>query len=282
MVSSNKSNCEGKRVNINYSRRVFLKNSINIAIATGVLSVVHPSISYAMSKSGYKPLFTFNNPGYCGYMYFEGLNKYLVGPGRVYSSKIAQFISTDRLAPFGEAGVNRYAYSDPINSLDATGYLSWQAWLGIALGIATIISGGIGLAAVAGTIYSGGITGALLIAKVSLATVSGITGITSGTLAIASGIISETHPTLSGDLGLAATVFGVTATATGLAAWGVGERMLAKGLTSPPVSSNLVRPVKAAMAMTKHDAWWATRYLGSGRSAFSTAAQVKRLSRELF
>lgn len=51
---------------------------------------------------------------------------YLLGNGyRAYSPVLLRFISPDDLSPFGEGGVNAYAYcaGDPINSVDPTGHM---------------------------------------------------------------------------------------------------------------------------------------------------------------
>ncbi|WP_273992436.1 RHS repeat-associated core domain-containing protein [Vibrio parahaemolyticus] len=270
------------------NKRLFLKNSINIAIAAGAACAFTPSISHAinlvMPNMGYLPLFTSNSVGYKGYMYYKGVSNYILGAGRVYSPYVSHFLSPDRLAPFGDAGVNRYAYRDPINNLDPTGYLSWQAWLGIGLGIVAILLGGVGLVSAIGGISAAiaSTTSALSIAKVALATISAISGITSGTLAIASGAISQTNPSTSLDLGLAATVFGVTATLTGLSAFALGKAAKALPSTNLQTAStsgtlaplnNL--PIRVARTMTQSNLWWGARVFAIGRSTYSTQAQVR-------
>lgn len=67
---------------------------------------------------------------------------YHLGQGyRVYNPRMMRFHAADNLSPFGESGINPYAYclGDPINAVDPTGHLSWQAGLGIGLGILGII-----------------------------------------------------------------------------------------------------------------------------------------------
>ncbi|ASI92035.1 RHS repeat-associated core domain-containing protein [Vibrio mediterranei] len=277
------------------SKRTFLKNSINIAIASSITGLITPSISQAMLRSTYSPLFTSNSIGYKGYMHYEGVKNYIIGPGRVYSPYLSHFLSPDRLAPFEDAGVNRYAYRDPINNIDPTGYLSWQAWLGIGLGIVAILTGGIGLVssfgAIGSAIYS--TVSGFVAAKIALGTIAGISGITSGTLAIASGIISESNPSVSLDLGLAATVFGVTSTVSGLLSFGMGKlathfalpqnsRFASTSLhifktsrgsaLSAPAS---IRPIAFAQKVTQHNLWWGARIFAVSRSSYSVQAQVR-------
>lgn len=51
---------------------------------------------------------------------------YLLGNGyRAYSTHLMRFNSTDNLSPFGEGGMNAYAYcaNDPVNSIDPSGHL---------------------------------------------------------------------------------------------------------------------------------------------------------------
>ena len=57
---------------------------------------------------------------------------------RAYSPALMRFTCPDNLSPFGDGGINPYAYcaGDPVNHADPTGHLSWQAWLGIGMGIA--------------------------------------------------------------------------------------------------------------------------------------------------
>ncbi|MFM5219612.1 RHS repeat-associated core domain-containing protein [Aeromonas hydrophila] len=55
---------------------------------------------------------------------------YHLGLGyRAYNPGVMRFHAADSLSPFGAGGVNSYAYclGDPINLVDPTGHISWQA-----------------------------------------------------------------------------------------------------------------------------------------------------------
>jgi RHS repeat-associated protein len=72
---------------------------------------------------------------------------------RAYSPALMRFNCPDTMSPFGMGGINPYAYctGDPINRADPSGHMSWQAGLGMGLGVLGIIgaafTGGISIAA---------------------------------------------------------------------------------------------------------------------------------------
>lgn len=68
---------------------------------------------------------------------------YLLGNGyRAYSPTLMRFTGPDSMSPFGAGGLNAYAYclGDPVNRVDPTGHISWQAIAGIALGFIGIVA----------------------------------------------------------------------------------------------------------------------------------------------
>lgn len=74
--------------------------------------------------------------GFNGQLRERSTGWYHLGNGhRVYNPVLMRFHSADRLSPFGEGGINAYAYCScsPINRVDPTGR-SWLALLGQAVG----------------------------------------------------------------------------------------------------------------------------------------------------
>ena len=138
---------------------------------------------------------------------------YHLGQGyRAYNPRMMRFHAADSLSPFGEGGVNPYAYclGDPINAIDPTGHLSWQAGLGIALGILGII---ISIASLGIGIHAGialNFTGVALVA-------SSVLGVASGAFGIASAALEERNPELSAVMGWVSLVTGMASGVAGIA-----------------------------------------------------------------
>ncbi|MED7955047.1 RHS repeat-associated core domain-containing protein [Streptomyces sp. BE303] len=126
---------------------------------------------------------------------------YHLGNGaRAYDPVLLRFTTPDALSPFGAGGVNPYAYcaGDPVNRVDPSGHLSWQAWLGIGLGIA-----GLALAAVTGgmaIVAAGGVMAAISAASATTLVV-GTLGVASDVTAIAGGALETASPKASAVLG---------------------------------------------------------------------------------
>ncbi|MBP0953204.1 RHS repeat-associated core domain-containing protein [Pseudomonas sp. 20GA0080] len=69
-------------------------------------------------------------PGFNGQQADRVTGHYLLGNGyRAFNPVLMRFNSPDRLSPFGEGGLNAYAYcaGDPINLVDPEGHLSFPA-----------------------------------------------------------------------------------------------------------------------------------------------------------
>ncbi|RQR56718.1 hypothetical protein DIE19_22995 [Burkholderia sp. Bp9126] len=168
-------------------------------------------------------------PGFNGEPLDPLTGSYLLGNGhRLYSPVLMRFHQPDSLSPFDGGGLNPYAYclGDPINRIDPTGQLSWQAILGIVLGAVvialTVASLGAGAAIAAGVAPATGMLGA--IATVPSMTVSGVVsvaagvaGLAEGATTIASAALSERDETASGILGWVSLGLGVASAANSVA-----------------------------------------------------------------
>ena len=149
---------------------------------------------------------------------------YHLGNGyRAYNPVLMRLNRPDSFSPFGAGGINPYAYcvGDPVNHTDPSGHLSWQAWLGIGMGIA-----GLGLAVFtvgASIAAAGGMMAAIESASaVSLAV--GALGVASDITAIASGAAAESNPQASTVLGwvsLGTGAVGLASVVAGMGKWAV-------------------------------------------------------------
>ncbi|MDU8498638.1 RHS repeat-associated core domain-containing protein [Pseudomonas syringae] len=69
-----------------------------------------------------------NLPGYTGQRLDPVTGHYLLGNGyRAFNPVLMRFNSPDSLSPFGEGGLNAYAYcgGDPVNGVDSSGHVRW-------------------------------------------------------------------------------------------------------------------------------------------------------------
>ncbi|WP_053115721.1 RHS repeat-associated core domain-containing protein [Winslowiella iniecta] len=129
---------------------------------------------------------------------------------RSYNPSLMRFTAPDSWSPFGAGGMNAYGYcaGDPINRADPSGHFSWQAALGIGMGVLGVVgalfTGGSSLIAVGGleaAMASASATTMLIGTANLVADISGIASIASagsnprastalGWLSFASGLLS--------------------------------------------------------------------------------------------
>lgn len=108
-----------------------------LLLATGLMGTVLRHLPTSRRRWLYTP---YGHTVQSGHVLFNGQwseasGFYLLGHGyRGYSVSLMRFMAADTLSPFGEGGVNVYAYcsADPINAADPTGHRLFRtikAWL---------------------------------------------------------------------------------------------------------------------------------------------------------
>ena len=148
-------------------------------------------------------------------------NVYHLGNGtRAYLPAICGFSSNDTFSPFLGGGVNPYRYcgGDPVNAIDPSGHISWQAILGGFVAVAALIA----------VPFTGGSSLAIAVGAIA-----GIAGVVSSGLEIGAEVAAERgNDALSKKLGFYSMVFGVTSTVLS-----VGQ-----------IAANAVKVARAGMA----------------------------------
>lgn len=137
---------------------------------------------------------------YTGELAESGSGWYLLG-ARSYNPTLRRFLAPDPASPFGEGGINRYAYcgGDPVTRIDPGGD-SWMDWAltAITIGasaVATVITAGAAAATImpaamaAGTALSAG-SGAAAAASSSLAVALATPGIAAAASIATANVVS--------------------------------------------------------------------------------------------
>lgn len=197
---------------------------------------------YAYTAYGHRQVpATSSVLGYDGQRTDPATGWYHLGNGaRAYNPALMRFTTPDTLSPFGAGGINPYMYclGDPVNRIDPTGHLSWQAWLGIGLGIAslalTVVTGGMAIVA------AGGVMAAISAASITTLVV-GAAGVLSDVTAITSGALEEASPNASSILGWVSLGTGLA----GLAAAGAARSLPKLARRTPQLAEDTMPRIKA-------------------------------------
>ncbi len=201
--------------------------------------------AYGQSTTGASRL------GYAGALREQDTGWYFLGDYRIYNPVLMRFHSRDSLSPFGEGGLNGYAYcaGDPVNRIDPSGH-AWTDWL---LPAAGLVLGMIGTVASLGA----------LAAPAAALTASYMVAVTTATLSVVS---------------LAADVASMALLATGNENAGriLGYVGMATGLASaaPSIASAAAKKVKAFGMRVGHGQYRLQHAGGRGRGFPGHAQRV--------
>ena len=153
-------------------------------------------------------------PGFNGERLDPVGQSYNLGNGyRTYNPTLMRFNAPDSWSPFGSGGLNQYAYceGDPINRSDPSGHMSWQAGVGIGLGIlgalGAIFTFGQSIAAAAAA-------EAALTASMAADLIATGLGVAASVTGIASTATQESDPEASRVLGWVSFGLGIASFAT--------------------------------------------------------------------
>ncbi|WP_238591846.1 RHS repeat-associated core domain-containing protein [Pseudomonas abietaniphila] len=183
---------------------------------------------------------------------------------RAFNPVLMRFNSPDSLSPFGEGGLNPYAYclGDPVNRLDPSGHLSWQSSLGLGLGLLGIIGG----------LFSAGASTPLAVAGLATGLISEGTAVASALTESRAHKWSEGLMWASAGLGLAA---GGLAGLSFLNNYKISRRILNRGLGQQH-GSVLGHAMFTERDITAHGALFTTATTNP-RSGVSLARQLQNV-----
>ncbi|RON52336.1 hypothetical protein BK666_02905 [Pseudomonas frederiksbergensis] len=178
--------------------------------------------------------------GFAGELRDQATGLYHPGSYRPYDPTLMLFLAPDSASPFGNGGLNRYAYcgGDPVNRIDPDGHSMWS-WIGAVVGIvagliATVatlnplagaaVAAALGAAVAGGTVSAAVVAGLVTGAAVAIATTAvGIAAVTGLALETASMGTGAAIPILEATGNeKAASILGRVSMGTGVASAVVG------------------------------------------------------------
>lgn len=230
-------------------------------------------------------------PGYFAELYDDVSGVYHLGE-RQYSPCLFRFTTPDSWSPFGLAGLNAYAYLDPVNCPDPEGHLSDKGIFAILMGVAFIVLGIVTLGSSIAAFAAVGLTLA-----VGLAIAGALATVAAGALGVASGALSDSDPELSRKLEWASFGVGIVGAgftlgagfAAGAARTSIGAlragaprlgRMARYAVTDAVSGGVQMQPLAAGTApalarpITRSGVTLAQEFVGHSRYAFSSSSSV--------
>jgi len=171
-----------------------------------------------------------NGPyGFAGERRDELTGWYIPSGYRPYDPIVMGFLSPDSDSPFGQGGLNPYAYcgGDPVNRIDPSGH-GWEKWVFAGVGLVLGIIGTVSTFGALGPALAGGIltlSGMMAISGAAMSAVSLGTGIAASVL----DVMGKDEKT--------ATILGIVSMGTGLVGTGLemgAARLAAKAAASKP------------------------------------------------
>ncbi|AVB22511.1 MULTISPECIES: RHS repeat-associated core domain-containing protein [Pseudomonas syringae group] len=175
-----------------------------------VLAAVQAGSSAAIAYTAFGHRPSINHlPGFNGEQPDPVTGHYLLGNGyRAYNPVLMRFNSPDSLSPFGEGGLNAYAYcaGDPVNRSDPTGHVDFSqilsfTWVGLGL-VGALVGGKLARPALSAVLKGG----APVSTKLSAA--AAVTQVVASTVFTASRIINAVEPdSPAPDILLGAAIF---------------------------------------------------------------------------
>ncbi|MGF6208780.1 RHS repeat-associated core domain-containing protein [Pseudomonas frederiksbergensis] len=217
--------------------------------------------------------------GFAGELRDLATGLYHLGSYRPYDPGLMLFLAPDSASPFGEGGLNRYAYcgGDPVNRVDPDGHSFWSwiaAGVGIVLGAAAAVVTFGALAPLAGAIAAASLGAAVAGSTVSAAVVGSLAvGAVAAVAVTAVGV-----GTIAG-LGLEAASLGTGLAVPALAATGNEEAASVLGWVS--LGTGLAAAVVAIAPAAAQSVSKFGRFVGRWQSNLQNAGGKPNLARSM-
>lgn len=200
--------------------------TVNLNALDDMGSLLSTSASGATQDFAYTP---FGSPPTRGNSQLPGFNgerpdpvsqTYHLGNGyRTYNPILMRFNAPDSWSPFGAGGLNQYAYceGDPINRADPSGHMSWQAGVGLGLGILGILGA---VFTFGQSLTAAAAAEAAITASMAADLMATGLGVAASVTSVASAATEESNPEASRILGWVSFGLGIPGAISGMANFG--------------------------------------------------------------